>query len=131
MFNFFKKTTTDLVKEWNTIYTNEVINNSSLTDQDRKDIPNYVFKYKDELTVVLNSLTEGIRLKNGDKISKVFFYETLEWLHKIIWASIILGVKSNKNFRKSFDDFMVFYRNPEETIEKYEELKKKYNLEEL
>ncbi len=30
MFNLFKKTTTDLVKKWNTVYTKEVINNPSL-----------------------------------------------------------------------------------------------------
>ena len=129
MFNLFKKSTTDLVKEWNVIYTNEVLLNQRLSDQDRKDIPNYVTNNKDELSVVLNSLVEGVRLKNGDKISKTFFNETLEWLHKIIWASIILGVKSNKNFRKSFDDFMEYYRNPEVALKEYDELKEKYNLE--
>lgn len=118
MFNLFKKNTTDLVKEWNLVYTKEVMQNPSLTEKDRKDIVNYVSNNKRELTVVLSSLTESSRLKNGDKISKDLFYTTLNWIHSLVWTAIVTGVKSGDNFRKSYDDAFEAYKrsvkNPQE-----------------
>ncbi len=126
MFNFFKKNTTDLVKEWNAVYTNEVINNASLSEQDREDIVKYVSNNKRELTVVLSSLTESARLKNGDKVSKDLFYTILDWIHSLVWSAIVSGVKTGTNFRKSYDYVFEAYKftvdNPEEALSKYKEI---------
>lgn len=126
MFNFFRKNTTDLVKEWNALYTSEVMNNPALSKQDREEIVSYVFKNKSELTVVLSSLTEAARLKNGDKISKDLFNEILKWIHSLVWSAIVTGVKSGNNFRKSYDYIFEAYKhtvsNPEEAVSKYKKI---------
>lgn len=118
--------TTDLVEEWNKVYTNEIITNKNLSEQDRRDIINYVAKNKDELTIVLSSLTEAMRLKNGDSLTKELFLATLHWIHKRVWASIIMGVKSNSNFRKSYDLYSEteneVMKNPDQAIAKYKEI---------
>lgn len=126
MLNFFKKTTTDLVKEWNIIYTNEVLKNPKLSEKNRKDIVDYVAKNKNELSVVLNSLVETARLKNGDKITKDLFNEILNWIHSLIWTAITSGIVSGANFRKSYDYVFEAYKltvtNPEEALDKYKKI---------
>lgn len=123
MFNFLKKNTTDLVKEWNAKYTNELMSNPDLSKQDREDIINYVSNNKDELTIVLSSLTEAARLKNGDKISKDLFNTILEWIHTLVWSAIVSGVKTDTSFKKSYDYVFEAYKetanNPEEALSKY------------
>ncbi|AYF45726.1 hypothetical protein BALOs_2736 [Halobacteriovorax sp. BALOs_7] len=126
MFNIFKKRTTDLVKSWNQIYTREVITNPNLSEKDREDIIRYVSNNTKEITVVLSSIVEGARLKNGDKISKDLFNSILDWIHSLVWQSIVNGVMTGKNFRVSYDEVFEIYKytqeNPEEALKRYKEI---------
>ncbi len=94
-----------------------------LTQQDRDQIVQYVANNKKELTVVLSSLTEAARQKNGEKISKDLFYENLNWMHSLVWTAIVSGVKTGSNFRKSYDYTFEAYKltveNPEEALARY------------
>ena len=127
MFGFFKKKTTDLVEEWQKVMlVNEFANNKNISEEDKKSILVYINDNKSELTVVLSSLAEAARQKNGDNISKELFHEVLKWIHSVVWPSLIMGFKAKSNFRKSFDHYMESYKkfhdNPEEALAKYNEI---------
>lgn len=126
MFALFKKETSDLVKEWQTVKLASELAKKS--DEDKKKILNYIENNKSELTVVLSSLTEATRLKNGSKMSKGLFYEVLEWIHSVVWPPLLIGCSSNSNYRKSYDYYFAAYKeahgNPEAALAKYKEIMK-------
>ncbi|MCK5073901.1 MAG: hypothetical protein KAQ98_10780 [Bacteriovoracaceae bacterium] len=107
MFGFFKKNTIDLVSEYYSVrLIHEFVNHPTISSSDIDNILFYIKDNRPEVVVVLSSLTEGIRIRQGSRISKEAFDQNLEFIHKLMWPTLVLGMKSGNSFRGVFDSFM-------------------------